>query len=94
MFPTRLSFLRSLTRRLAQEKVTIDRPVWEMDAEGFSKVNHIRILDIMGREWANVLIKDPTQKIDLGQFMPAGLYFLNIYNKEGQMLGAKRILKK
>jgi len=35
MFPTRLSFLRSLMRRLAEERVTIDRPVWHMDAEGF-----------------------------------------------------------
>ena len=35
MFPTRLSFLRSLMRRLAAEDVTVTRPVWEMDAEGF-----------------------------------------------------------
>ncbi len=35
MFPTRLSFLRSMIRRLAAERVVIDRPVWEMDAEGF-----------------------------------------------------------
>ena len=35
MFPTRLSFLRSLMRRLAAEKVKISRPVWNMDAEGF-----------------------------------------------------------
>ncbi len=35
MFPTRLSFLRSLMRRLAAEDVTVRRPVWEMDAAGF-----------------------------------------------------------
>ena len=35
MFPTRLSFLRSLMRQLAAEEVTVSRPVWEMDAEGF-----------------------------------------------------------
>ncbi len=35
MFPMRLSFLRSLMRRLAAENVTVTRPVWEMDAEGF-----------------------------------------------------------
>ena len=35
MFPTRLSFLRSLTRRLAAEQVTVSRPVWEMCADGF-----------------------------------------------------------
>ncbi|WP_432817017.1 hypothetical protein [Sulfitobacter sp. JB4-11] len=35
MFPTRLSFLRSLIRRLAAEQVTVARPVWQMDADGF-----------------------------------------------------------
>ena len=35
MFPTRLSFLRSLMRRLARENVQITRPVWHMDADGF-----------------------------------------------------------
>lgn len=35
MFPTRLSFLRSMIRRLVAERAVIDRPVWEMDAEGF-----------------------------------------------------------
>ena len=35
MFPTRLSFLRSLIRRLAAEKVTVTRAVWQMDAGGF-----------------------------------------------------------
>ncbi|WP_298293447.1 hypothetical protein [uncultured Litoreibacter sp.] len=35
MFPTRLSFLRSLMRRLSAEQVDVTRPVWEMDAEGY-----------------------------------------------------------
>lgn len=35
MFPTRLSFLRSLTRRLAAEQVSVSRPVWQMDEAGF-----------------------------------------------------------
>lgn len=35
MFPTRLSFLRSLMRRLASENITISRPIWDMDTEGF-----------------------------------------------------------
>lgn len=30
MFPTRLSFLRSLTRRLAAEKAQVTRPIWAM----------------------------------------------------------------
>jgi hypothetical protein len=35
MFPTRLSFLRSLMRHLAAENVTVTRRVWQMCAEGF-----------------------------------------------------------
>ena len=34
MFPSRLSFLRRLIRRLAAERVRIARPVWNMDADG------------------------------------------------------------
>jgi hypothetical protein len=35
MFPTRLSFLRSMIRRLAEENAHVARPVWNMDADGF-----------------------------------------------------------
>lgn len=35
MFPTRLSFLRSLMRRLAAENSTVTRPVWEIGPDGF-----------------------------------------------------------
>ncbi len=35
MFPTRLSFLRTLMRNLAAENVQVQRPVWQMDADGF-----------------------------------------------------------
>lgn len=35
MFPTRLSFLRTLMRRLSAEHVEVTRPVWQMDADGF-----------------------------------------------------------
>ena len=34
-FPTRLSFLRSVTRRLGAEGAQVTRPVWKMDADGF-----------------------------------------------------------
>lgn len=34
-FPTRLSFLRVLMRRLSRENVKVMRPVWNMDADGF-----------------------------------------------------------
>jgi hypothetical protein len=35
MFPTRLSFLRVLMRRLASEEVVVERPVWNMCENGF-----------------------------------------------------------
>lgn len=35
MFPTRLSFLRSLMRRLADDQVEVERAIWDMDADGF-----------------------------------------------------------
>ncbi|MEP5151560.1 hypothetical protein [Planktotalea sp.] len=35
MFPTRLSFLRTLLRDLAAENAQVTRPVWEMDEGGF-----------------------------------------------------------
>ncbi|QJF50510.1 hypothetical protein [Roseobacter ponti] len=35
MFPTRLSFLRTLMRRLAAEQVQVRRPVWEIGDAGF-----------------------------------------------------------
>ena len=34
-FPTRLSFMRVLIRKLAAEKAKVTRPVWEMDSDGF-----------------------------------------------------------
>lgn len=37
MMPTRLSFMRSLLRRLAREGATLSRPVWDMNEEGFGR---------------------------------------------------------
>ena len=34
-FPTRLSFIPSLLRRLAQERWTLERRDWSLDAEGY-----------------------------------------------------------
>jgi len=34
-FPTRLSFLQTLLRALAQVKAQVTRPVWQMDADGY-----------------------------------------------------------
>ena len=36
-FPTRLSFLRILFRRMAAEGWQVDRPVWEIDAAGVGR---------------------------------------------------------
>ncbi|MGB3243825.1 MAG: hypothetical protein WBB25_04785 [Sulfitobacter sp.] len=54
MFPTRLSFLRSLMRRLAAEKVSVARPVWEMDAEGFGHA--VYTLDLGGHSYSLVAV--------------------------------------
>ncbi len=37
MFPTRLSFLRVLTRNLAADGAQLTRPVWNIDAEGYGE---------------------------------------------------------
>ena len=42
MFPSRLSFLRSLTRRLIADKSNVSRHHWDMDAEGFGTAVHGR----------------------------------------------------
>ncbi len=54
MFPTRLSFLRSLIRRLADEKVTVARAVWQMDAAGFGHA--VYSLRLGGHEYALVAV--------------------------------------
>ena len=39
-FPTRLSFLRTLLRGLAADKVEVTRPVWEISPEGFGHATY------------------------------------------------------
>ena len=36
-FPTRLSFMRSLLRRLSAESAAVDRCIWEIDAAGYGR---------------------------------------------------------
>ena len=36
-FPTRLSFMRTLIRRLSKEKARVDRVIWEINDEGFGR---------------------------------------------------------
>jgi len=53
-FPTRLSFLRSLLRALAAEKVKVTRPVWEIDADGFGHA--VYALRLGGYDYALVAV--------------------------------------
>lgn len=56
MFPTRLSFLRSLIRRLASDQVAVTRPVWEMCADGFGRA--VYSLDLGGHTYSLVAISN------------------------------------
>ena len=56
MFPTRLSFLRSLTRRLAAENVKVTRPVWEMCENGYGRA--VYSLDLGGYTYSLVAISN------------------------------------
>jgi hypothetical protein len=56
MFPTRLSFLRSLIRRLAVENVKVTRPVWEMCENGYGRA--VYSLDLGGYTYSLVAISN------------------------------------
>ena len=53
-FPTRLSFLRSLLRRLAEEDAQVRRPVWAMDADGFGHA--VYTLRLGGHDYSLVAV--------------------------------------
>jgi len=54
MFPTRLSFLRTLIRRLAAERAQVTRPVWEMCEEGFG--HGVFSVDLGGQTYSLVAV--------------------------------------
>lgn len=56
-FPTRLSFLRSLIRRLAASGTTVRRPVWSMDDQGFG--NAVYTLTLGGHDYSLVAFSCP-----------------------------------
>lgn len=56
-FPTRLSFLRVLTRRLSDEGAHLSRPVWEIDAEGYGRA--VLSLPFGGRVYSLVCVTQP-----------------------------------
>jgi hypothetical protein len=65
MFPTRLSFLRSLTRRLSADKATVTRPVWQMDEDGFGHA--VYSVTLGGHVYSLVAFSnqlDPDQRTD------------------------------
>ena len=65
MFPTRLSFLRSLMRRLAADKVQLTRPVWNMCENGFG--HGVYTLRLGGHDYSLVAVSTdlpPDQRTD------------------------------
>ena len=54
MFPTRLSFLRTLMRRLAAEDVKVTRPVWEINTQGFGHA--VYTLRLGGHDYSLVAV--------------------------------------
>ena len=55
-FPTRLSFMRTLLRALGTEGVTVSRPVWEIDAQGFGHA--VYTLRFGGHDYALVAVSN------------------------------------
>jgi hypothetical protein len=51
-FPTRLSFMRSLIRRMAAERVEVTRPVWEINAAGYGRA--VYTLQLSGHTYSLV----------------------------------------
>jgi hypothetical protein len=56
-FPTRLSFMRSLIRRLARENAKVTRPVWEIDEKGFGRA--VYSLTLGGHVYSLVAFSTP-----------------------------------
>ena len=57
MMPTRLSFLRVLTRRLCAEQARVDRPHWNICADGYGTAVHS--LRLGGRDYALISVSQP-----------------------------------
>lgn len=65
MFPTRLSFLRSLMRRLRDDRVQITRQRWQMCADGFGHA--VYSLELGGHTYSLVAVSNdlpPDQRTD------------------------------
>ena len=65
MFPTRLSFLRILLRRISEERATVERPVWAMDQDGYGHA--IYKIELGGYHYSLVAFSnalDPADRTD------------------------------
>ncbi|MEP4198718.1 MAG: hypothetical protein ABJL99_24095 [Aliishimia sp.] len=62
MFPTRLSFLRILTRRLSEQGTQPRRTVWEMDTDGYGRA--VFTLDYFGHTYSLVALSQPLDEKD------------------------------
>lgn len=51
-FPTRLSFMRTLIRQLAEERAEVTRPVWEINDEGYGRA--VYTVGLMGHQYSLV----------------------------------------
>ena len=56
-FPTRLSFMRTLIRRLAEEGARVTRPIWEMTEEGFGRA--VYLVRMGGYSYSLVALSTP-----------------------------------
>lgn len=61
-FPTRLSFMRTLMRRLAAEDAVVTRPVWEMNDEGFGRA--VYSVELSGHTYSLVAFSTPLDPAD------------------------------
>ena len=65
MFPTRMSFMRTLLRNLSQKQAVISRPVWEIDDTGFGHA--VYTIKIGDQEYSLVAFTndlDPSDRTD------------------------------
>ena len=58
-FPTRLSFARSMLRRLSKERASIQRTLWEIDEDGFGRA--VYMLELGGRPYSLVAFATPLE---------------------------------
>ncbi len=56
-FPTRLSFMRTLIRQLAEEQAEVTRPVWEINDDGFGRA--VYTVGLTGHRYSLVAFSTP-----------------------------------